>query len=320
MRADRWSEGAAQVATEQGLQAPSFEQAAKAYTRSVGRKISKDTVRRITEGFGQGVGEWRQEKVEEVYDPLEGDEDKVEQVYPIQAQGNISTDGTMILVRGEGWKEVKLTVISAVELDESDTERGVTLSRHSCQMGLWDADTMARYQYLEGLRRGLWDCEKLSSVNDAAAWILRITQDNFPQATLIVDWPHAQQHLWQAAYDLYGEGTESARQWAEAHTDLLWQGQGAEILSALEPLTEDEDARRAHDYLANHLQYMDYARYRRDGYPIGSGTVESGGKNYVQHRLKRSGRGWNRDTGQAMLSALSEFHSDRFELAWEQCA
>lgn len=302
------------------MQAPSFDQAAGSYGRAVGGEISGDSVRRITEGFGQGVAERRQREVEMVYDLQKGDESIIAVVDPIEGQGNISTDGTMILIRGEGWKEVKLTVVSRCEVLGSETGRRVALSAHSCQAGLWDADMMARYQYLEGLRRGVMGCERLSSVNDAASWIARITQDNFPQATFIIDWPHAKGRLWQAAQSLFGEGTEAAQRWAAAQTDLLWHSQGARVVSALEGFPHREEARRARGYFADHLQQMDYARYRRQGYPIGSGTVESGGKNYVQRRMKRSGRGWSRDTGQAMLSALSEFHSGRFDLAWQQCA
>lgn len=302
------------------MQAPSFDQAAGSYTRAVGGEISEDSVRRITEGFGEKVGQRRQKEVEMVYDLHQGDESIVAVVDPIAGQGNISTDGTMILIRGEGWKEVKLTVISRCEVLEPESGCRVALSAHSCQAGLWDADMMGSYQYLEGLRRGVMGCERLSSVNDGASWIARITQDNFPQATFIIDWPHAKGRLWQAAHSLFGQGSEAAQRWAAVQSDLLWQSQGARVVSALESFPHSEEARRTRGYFADHLQQMDYARYRRQGYPIGSGTVESGGKNYVQHRMKRSGRGWNRDTGQAMLSALSEFHSDRLDLAWELSA
>jgi hypothetical protein len=69
-----------------------------------------------------------------------------------------------------------------------------------------------------------------------------------------------------------------------------------------------------------HQEQMHYDQYRAAGYPIGSGTVESGGKNYVQRRMKRPGRGWNRPLAQAMLAVLSEMHSNRFDHAWERFA
>jgi hypothetical protein len=37
----------------------------------------------------------------------------------------------------------------------------------------------------------------------------------------------------------------------------------------------------------------------------------------VHHRMTRQGRGWERKQAQAMLAALSEFHSGRFQSAWQ---
>jgi hypothetical protein len=50
---------------------------------------------------------------------------------------------------------------------------------------------------------------------------------------------------------------------------------------------------------------------------IGSGTVESGINTVVHHRMKRQGRGWERLNAQAMLAALSELHSGRFQATWK---
>jgi hypothetical protein len=334
LRRDQWSEGVAQVATEQGLQAASFDQAARAYSRAVGAEISDDSIRRITQDFGERIGARRSMEVERVYElGPEGakPEAEIEEVAPIEGQANISSDGVMILFRERGWREVKLAVISRCEVLAAEKRKKATQRRredplvklqdHSYQAGLWDADTMARYQYVEGLRRGLHRCAQLSSVNDAAAWILRITRDNFPQAEIIVDWSHAQERVWTVAHEAFGQGTPRAQQWAESHVDTLWEGQAWQVAQAITNLSIQRDAvRQAQGYFASHHQCMHYDHYRAAGYPIGSGTVESGCKNIVPHRMKRPGRGWGTESGQAMLSALSELHSGRFDTAWQLCS
>lgn len=292
----------------------------------MGGPISGDSVRRITQGFGQQVAQQREQEVEAAY-ALPAEPQEVEPVNPIKERGNVSTDGTLLLVRGEGWKEVKLTVMSACELEQDKSQKGqrwserrVRLKAHSCQAGLWGPDELGRYQYVEGKRRGLGECAVLTSVNDAAAWIERVTRENFPHAVQIIDWPHATQHLWMAAHALYGEGTPKAQQWGQQQERALWQGQVQEVVRVLDGWAERADMRSVRDYFQAHGRQMDYATYRRKGYPIGSGTVESAGKNYVQHRMRRSGRGWGRQTAQAMLSALSELHSGRFDRLWNQLA
>ena len=54
---------------------------------------------------------------------------------------------------------------------------------------------------------------------------------------------------------------------------------------------------------------MDYARFREQGYLIGSGTVESGGKQIATLRLKRSGARWTEDGAVATAKARAAWLS-----------
>jgi hypothetical protein len=320
------------------LQTQSFDLGAAAYGDAVGGAMSPDSLRRITEGWGQQVEQQRQATAERANAPAQVGESpgerRVAEVGPISGQANISTDGGMVLVRGEGWKEVKLTAISEVEVQAAKTRAAladrpsrraadprVLLKRHSYQAGLWDADTMALYQYSEGLRRGIDHCQRLSSVNDGAPWIERITDLNFPHAVQIVDWSHASERLWKVSKAVLGEQTARGKQWVEQQLDHLWHGHVHQVVMTLEAMdlaqgTWPDEVRQAPGYFRSNQPRMRYDRFRATGYPIGSGTVESGINIVVHHRMKRPGRGWQRDNAQAMLAGLSELHSGRFELAW----
>ena len=102
------------MATRQGLQAKSFDLAVEAYSDAVGGAMSSDSMRRITEGWGQQVEQQRQSTAERANAPAQVGESprerRVAEVEPIMGQANISTDGGMILVRGEGWKEVNMQI------------------------------------------------------------------------------------------------------------------------------------------------------------------------------------------------------------------
>lgn len=306
----------------------------------MGGYISRSSVRRITEGFGQRLAKQKEGEGEHASAIAEKDESprerRVAMRDAIQGRGNISSDGTMVLVRGEGWKEVKMATFSQVEVLRYENTRRrsaqrkgkrahedvVRLSAHSYCAGLWDADTFEPYQYAEGLRRGLDQVEHLSSVNDGAPWIERTTFTNFPEATQVIDWNHALGRLWAVGHAVYGEGKE-AEEWVREREEVLWAGKVEQVIEVLEKLDLDQPGypdpvRQAPGYFRHNRERMRYALFRAQGYPIGSGTVESGAKNVVKHRMCRPGRGWNRDCSQAMLAGLSELHSDRFEWAWQQ--
>jgi hypothetical protein len=329
------------VATRQGLQAKSFDLAAEAYQDAVGGAMSGDSLRRVTEEWGQAVEAQRVGEAEQANGPAElgssPQERRLAEVEPITGQANISTDGAMALIRDEGWKEVKLVAISAVQVKTAGARAAqatrsrprrraqdplVELTQHSYQAGLWDADTMALHQYAEGLRRGLDQSPRLSSVNDGAAWIARITATNFPGIQQIVDWPHSSGKLWLVAKTVFGEGTPAAHAWVDEHLDQLWQGQVAPVVAALEDLDLrqeqwPEEVQPAASYFETRQERMRYDQFRAAGYPIGSGTVESAANTVVHHRMKRPGRGWQRDNAQGMLAGLSELHSGRFEHTWQ---
>lgn len=139
--------------------------------------MSKDSLRRVTEGWGQVVEEKRKAEAEQVYaaDVPQPASKIVTVNQPIQERANISSDGGMILLREEGWKEVKMSVISEVKPKTVRTtkpgaspETRILLTRHSYQAGLWSADELGQHQYLEGVRRKVNLCPRLTSVNDGA--------------------------------------------------------------------------------------------------------------------------------------------------------
>jgi len=333
LREDHWSAGAARIAVRQGLQAASFKLAAEAFSDALGCGMSGEGMRQVTQAWGQAVDEKREQEAEEVFDRQEGSATAVEVVDPIETQASLSTDGGMVHIRGEGWKEVKLVTVSSVR-PKKETEKGthpdgrryqpyepqMMLEKHSYQTGLWAANQMGQHQYLEGLRRNLPSCPKVSSPNDAAQWINRITRENFPQATQIVDWFHATEKVWYIAKQTIGDKQKRAG-WVEERLDDLWLGRLSAVNSDLEkvditPAIDPEEVKTSIGYFQRQQGRMKYHQYRIAGYPIGSGAVESGINNVVHHRMKRQGRGWQRDNVNPMLAALSELHSGRFERAW----
>lgn len=58
---------------------------------------------------------------------------------------------------------------------------------------------------------------------------------------------------------------------------------------------------QAYRYLRRHRRWMDYARYRRLGLPIGSGVTEAACKTVFTQRLKRAGMRWHKAAGQVIV-------------------
>ncbi len=79
---------------------------------------------------------------------------------------------------------------------------------------------------------------------------------------------------------------------------------------------EDPDLAEALAYLEKRVGMMDYPEYQRQGWPIGSGSVESANKVVVEARLKGAGMHWAPAHVNPMLSLRNAVCNDRWDEAW----
>ncbi|HSG43998.1 MAG TPA: hypothetical protein VLA72_12655 [Anaerolineales bacterium] len=103
---------------------------------------------------------------------------------------------------------------------------------------------------------------------------------------------------------------------------MLWDGQIDKLIHACRQLSEHASAasaiHKAVTYFTNNQQRMDYARFREQGYFIGSGTVESAGKQISGLRLKRAGARWTEQG--ALLTATAKARAAWLSRTWELLA
>jgi hypothetical protein len=88
-----------------------------------------------------------------------------------------------------------------------------------------------------------------------------------------------------------------AQEWVEATMTRLYVGKVSAVLGGLRRMqaTSDEAAKaisNGWDDLDEPRHRTDYRKFRRGGYPLGSGGIESSNKFICHVRLKRSGAWW----------------------------
>jgi hypothetical protein len=156
--------------------------------------------------------------------------------------------------------------------------------------------------------------EELVFVCDGAAWIWKLVAHYFPDAVQIVDWYHACQYLYSLAEALFN-AEQPQQAWLAEMKELLWQGQVATILQRCQRLPKQVSgpANKLISYYTNNQERMRYADFRERQYFIGSGSVESGCKQIVTMRLKRSGASWSRSGAAATAKARCAWLNDDWD-------
>jgi hypothetical protein len=229
---------------------------------------------------------------------------------------SVSLDGGMIHIRGEGWKEFKVGSISRVTCQETSRRAApvasVALSETTYTAVLGEVNVFAPALWALAVQRGVPTAHRSSVTADGAAWIWNLVSDYFPDSVQIVDWYHADHHLAQAALALFPQDEGAANDWRKQMQMPLYIGNIKPIVSRLEQAQLEEHAH----YFQTHQRRMQYLEFRENGFPIGSGAVESGIKQF-KARVSGAGMHWSRQGAQRMLSLRSAVLSDLFDALWD---
>lgn len=126
----------------------------------------------------------------------------------------------------------------------------------------------------------------------------------------IVDYYHASLRITTMAEALFG-ATREAATWAAKMRKLLQKPNGPfRILHSAAALRsrrlmsarERKAFQTAYDYLRSRTKHMQYADFRAQRLPIGSGVTEAACKTVFTQRLKLSGMRWSREGAQVILN------------------
>ena len=161
------------------------------------------------------------------------------------------------------------------------------------------------------------DQVRLCVVCDGASWIWKHVQSLFPHARQVLDYYHCTEYLHKVAKAQYGSSMQ-ALEWVEATMTRLYVGKVRWVLGGLKRMqaTSDEAEKaiaNCWDYLADHRDRTHYRQFRRGGYPLGSGGIESSNKFICHVRLKRSGAWWYEINSNQMLALRCAKYNGTFD-------
>lgn len=291
-----------------------FEKAAELLEDMLGIRVSKGVSQRYTEAAGAVYEQMQNEAVEWL-------EKEAPQPEPGADKLQVSADGAMVpLVHGV-WEEVRTVVIgevvSGVDREGERVAHAQNLSYFSRKV---NAETFQHLALVEMHRRSVEKAKEVAAIMDGAEWEQGFADYHCPQAVRILDFAHAAEHVNPIGESLYGEHTAESQAWLSERLHRLKHEGPDELLSEFQHLQQAHPEKEA---IASNLAYlekrraqMQYPRFQAQGWPIGSGIVESGNKLVVEARLKGSGMHWAEAHVNPMLAIRNVICSDRWKEEW----
>lgn len=257
----------------------------------------------------------------------------------------VTADGGRLQTRqpehGNAWKEDKVGGIydatpckdpNAAKAEDYEGARAQTKT-YAASLASWEE--FGWMLCVEALKRGYAKAKEKLFISDGAQSLRTLRQDHFPEATFILDWYHAVEHLAECAKAAFGEGSEECVGWYKRMKAKLWAGDLDAVIRTIEkestrlgkpqPKEHDSSPRvilhRNIGYFSDNRKGMDYPRFRAEGWPIGSGIAEGAVKQFGM-RLKGSEKFWNgfgSGRGAEEMLALCALHrceDDRWKTYW----
>jgi len=295
-----------------------FAKAAGMLARFTHTSVSESSAQRLTEAVGIAYEAVQLAEVERI----ERDWPEVE---PEPAKLVLSVDGAFVPVLHGEWAEVKTLVVSEVgEPPQVDGKTVVPTHGHSYFSRVAEAEVFQRLTLGELYRRRVERAGQIATVSDGAEWIQGFIDFHCPDATRILDFPHAAQRICQIGEAVLGAEHASLRAWQTRQLHRL-KHDGPEAV--LDSLRSFAGAQLNVPLIAENLMYlekrvaqMQYGDFQAQGWPIGSGMVESANKLVVEARLKGAGMHWSRLSVNPLLALRNAVCNDRWAEAWQQSA
>jgi hypothetical protein len=217
------------------------------------------------------------------------------------------------------WREPK--VITIYEIDAEGWKRNRGLLRYDATMG--DADETFALIATHLLSIGGQHAEEWIFICDGACWIwervpalIEAVGFDKEKVTQIVDFYHAMEHLHALSDEIGGMKKRQKLRWFNRMKNFLKSGQIKELLRECEPLCRGRNAkqiRKLLPYFDKNKKRMDYAAFKAQAKPIGSGAVESCVRRVVNLRFKGNGIFWKENTAEGLLHMRAQLLSGQWD-------
>ncbi|MDR1441116.1 MAG: ISKra4 family transposase [Bifidobacteriaceae bacterium] len=182
----------------------------------------------------------------------------------------------------------------------------------------------------EAVRRDLAHAPRLAVIADGATWIWCLADKLWPNATQIVDYFHAAEHVCDLADLLkpHLPADQDPVTFTQLLTDNLKAGRiqqlanHARAIALPDQATKDKVA-AAVAYFTKNWHRMQYAQFKQDGFFIGSGAVESSCKSLAEARAAQSGMRWTIKGADPIIALRALHRSDnqgdnRYNRIWDR--
>lgn len=298
-----------------------FAQGSKVFEQLTLASLSDQSLDKSAQAYGREMEKVEAELIIESQDISKRQQRRQNERRPVRLYGAL--DAAKIHIHGDGedpWCDLKIGAWFEARgrpPTKPDGEWHIQAENISYFTDICEAKELDPLFWGTGVQRNADLAHELIFLGDGAEWIWNLVDRNFPLAVQIIDWFHACEYLMPVAKAAF-QDKKLQESWMKNVKESLWWGELDDVIVAcqahLNPRLEKDPAQKAVTYYKNNRSRMDYPTYRKQGYHIGSGTIESAAKQIGTQRMKVSGAIWNKDSARNVAKARAAYLSGQWDM------
>lgn len=133
---------------------------------------------------------------------------------------------------------------------------------------------------------------------------------------MVMDFIHALEYLWKAAYALFGEDSPDAEHWVQRSAIKLLNSKASRVSADMRSRATKQDLAdeqrkpvdKCASYLLNNKHRLDYKTALENGWPIATGIIEGACRHLIKDRMDITGARWSLVGAESVLR-LRALHS-----------
>lgn len=301
----------------------SYEETEQLIRKFYDVEISDDNIRKVVNFIGQLIFKEdcriAQEYYSKFYDnQFEFDHSEEGVLY-------LETDGAALNTRiedenGSTWRENKLAIaFNSNDIHiwkNSNGEKQHEILKREYISYIGGVEEFKKHMLALAIRNGYGEYKETVIISDGATWIRNMKNELFPDAIQILDFFHLCENTYQFSKYIHQNNEKESKRWAKKICDKLEKGKYKEVLKELEEykgMKVPAGTVNLYQYIYNNRDNIDYPTYKKKGYFIGSGAIESANKTVMQSRMKLSGMRWNPDNAQGVVTLKTKEKSQKWQ-------
>ena len=253
-----------------------FQESSNVLNKHFDINMAASTIQKISEDIGKKL--YIKEK-EDAEDLFKSRDKLVEAAAVVEKKEKIyiECDGSMIAIKGDGWKEIKLGIIfSDLNILNKNKSRHIIAEKDYVAY-LGTAEEFKKMLWASAVKNGCLNVEQIVFIGDGAQWIWNMVDELFPNAEKILDYYHFSEHVHECGLVLYNDDKEREA-WVKSIIDDIDAGLINETLLKLnsDNYKDKEQIKKVRElktYLENNKERIKYKEFKEKGYFIGSGAV-----------------------------------------------